>query len=133
MGRKHPGRFGLRGPGIAAIFGQGIEMHQMPAGTVHEKAEKLFEYLADRLALAASPHGAEKDLQLRENIDVAKIAYEQTQTTPAGHGIGSDLDPIDDGFAFCRQRGRLAHSYLPPFGLLFVGCEGFNNLVIPRT
>lgn len=100
MERKHHCRFGFRGPEIARSLDQGIETHQSTAAAVHEKGKKLFEYIADRFPLAVWPHEAEKDLQSRENIDAAKIAEKQAQTTPAGNIVGSDFNPINDGFAF---------------------------------
>ena len=121
MGRKHVARHGLYCSGISGIAGQRIEMNQMPAGAIHKKAKQLFEYLADGLSFAATPHGTKEGLQLRKQPNAAKIPDENTQSPSTSHHVGGDLHPVNDSLAFCAGRARFDHYYPPPFGLQLHG------------
>lgn len=129
VGGEHLSGPGLGDAGIARIPGQGVEVHQVPAGTVEEKAEELLEDLADWLSLAVAPDGAEKGLQLRKDLDASEATDEEAQSSSTGEGIRGDLHPINDGFAFRRGCGRFPHYKLPPFGLMV---NGIRRLRQPR-
>ena len=86
MGGKHIVRISLNTPRITLIPFKSIEVSQMPACAIHEKAEKLVKDLRDILTLATSSDLPKKRFQARVQNNAAQISYKQTQSCSAGPG-----------------------------------------------
>jgi hypothetical protein len=115
--RKHSPGLCLHCPGIALVIPERIEIHQMTACPIQEKAKKLLEHLCNSLCLAALAHRAKECLQLPIQTDTPKIPDKQAQSAPAGQGIRSHLNFANNGFVLGRFCGRVTHDCLPPDGL----------------
>ncbi|WP_148045725.1 hypothetical protein [Desulfosoma caldarium] len=101
-GAQHAFGLSLGDGALAGVHGQGVEGGAVPVGAVEEKAQELCDLWGDRLPLAASTHEAEKDIDVRANLDGAKIAHKQTQTAAARECIVGHVNAVNRCFAFCR-------------------------------
>lgn len=77
MGRDHILRGGLDGCRVAFVFGQGIEVGQMPACTVEEITEDLNKEVEDGMSLGVFAHRPKKPVKVRKELDSSEVADEE--------------------------------------------------------
>jgi hypothetical protein len=130
MGRKHSFHIRFNGGCITSIFLQGIEVDDVSAGPIEEKAEKLLEYLDQRLALIALSNATKQALQMRIQLDILQIAHKKAQPSTGSENVGCSLNCINLTFAFTAFA---AHNDLLPFGFVLdqkmIGKSPFDSAI----
>jgi len=113
VGGKQCLPFRLNGGRITGVFLQGIEVDEMPAGTVQKKAEQLLENLHRRLSFITFSNTTKQPFEMRIELDIAHIANKKVQSSTGGENIRSRLDCINLTFT---STVILGHNDLLPFG-----------------
>jgi len=85
---------------IASVFGQMVEIVQVPTGAVSPKAQDLFEYRKDRQPFFTLSVGFEKSVNQRKNIDTVQVGHKQRQSGSVGQPIAYFLNRTDLQFLF---------------------------------
>jgi hypothetical protein len=113
VGRKHCFHICFNGSRITSILLQGIEIDDVSAGPVEEKAEKLLEDLDQWLPLIALSNTTKQALQMWIEVDILQIAHKKAQPSTGCESVGCSLDCINLTFALAAFVG---HNGLLPFG-----------------
>ena len=100
---------------VSRILLQGIKVLEMPAGSIDQKNEDLFEDLEDGQALTTLSQASEELLQDRPDANVVEVSHEEVEPCSSGQGIVGHFD-FGDGVRVLEARGRM-HLDLPPVGL----------------
>jgi len=108
----------LNHPGISRIVPQMIEIGQVPTGAIHKKTEKLLEDFGNRLTFPASADRSEKTFQRFIQSDAFQITNEKAQPTTTTEALLCGMNTIDFGTLTSISCGNIAHTNLPPVGLM---------------
>lgn len=95
VGRHHGGKRRFDGGRVAAVLGHDIEVGQMLAGAVEEKAEHLFEELPDGSAFGVFAHGRKHSIDMLIEFEASEVAREEIEPCSAGQDLVCCLDIID--------------------------------------
>lgn len=118
---------GFEEGGIGGVIFQAVEVDEVAAGPLGEKAEKLNEILPDREALFVFAEPAEQPGDWFLETNAAEVSREQGQPAPSGEGVVSGFDAGDFGLVWGGFRGILCHVLSPPFGLNSWLMSDFSN------
>jgi hypothetical protein len=108
----------LNHPGISRIVPQMIEIGQVPTGAIHKKTEKLLEDFGNRLTFPASADRSEKTFQRFIQSNAFQITNEKAQPTTTTEALLCGMNTIDFGTLTSISCGNIAHTNLPPVGLM---------------
>jgi hypothetical protein len=81
MRREKLSSSALDGCRIAGVLLKPVEMSEVPATSVHEKAQELLENLHYRYPFLTFPNTAEQPFEVLVNRNAAQVAHKQSQST----------------------------------------------------
>ena len=117
MRRCHIRHIGFNASGVAWVFGQLIEIGQMPAGAVCHKTKNLFEKFENGNSLFAFANRTEKSVNQRKYPDLVQVCNEQRQTAPAGQTVACHFNFADFQFLFSVNFAIVFHQVLHLVGM----------------
>ena len=106
----------LNGSRVPFVLLQRVEVHQVAARSVQEKAEQLLEDLRDGLPFAALAQGAEEPVPMGENLNPPQIARKEAQSGASSQLIGGGFNVINQGSGMTVGCVSIGH-VCTPFGL----------------